>query len=159
MRSTPSGANVTLNGTWRGRTPLTIDDAPFGDYAVRVVLNGYQVKQEKVSLTADTASRTVSYRLERQAPPPARRAAPSPARTPSPPRPYVGSVYVDSRPRGARVLIDGKFVGTTPLSVPEVAIGSHVVRLELPNHLAWTQSVRVAAGDAVRVTGSLEPIR
>ena len=71
----------------------------------------------------------------------------------------MGSVYVDSRPRGARVLIDGKFVGTTPLSVPEVAIGSHVVRLELPDHLAWTRSVRVAAGDAVRVTGSLEPIR
>ena len=76
---------------------------------MRVVLSGYQVKQEKVSLTADTASRTVSYRLERQAPPPARRAAPSPARTPSPSssRPYVGSVYVDSRPRGARVLIEG----------------------------------------------------
>ena len=50
-----------------------------------------------------------------------------PARTPPRPAPapeepqsstvYTGSIYVDSRPRGARVSIDGKAVGVTPLRV------------------------------------------
>jgi hypothetical protein len=56
-------------------------------------------------------------------------------------------------------LIDGKPAGTTPASIPEVPIGSHVVRLELADHRAWTSSTRVTAGEQVRVTGSLERIR
>ena len=162
VRSTPSGANVSINGKWRGRTPLTIADAPFGEYSLRVVLRGYEVEQEQFRLSAGDASRTFAFRLDRQAPPPpARRSTPAPAEKPSArtPQAYVGSVYVDSRPRGARVLIDGKAVGTTPLSIPEVSIGSHVVRLELADHRPWTRSVSVTAGETARVTGSLEPIR
>ena len=71
----------------------------------------------------------------------------------------MGSVFVDSRPQGATVYIDSKEYGKTPLKIPEVGIGSHVVRLELPDHRTWTTAVRVAAGAQVRVTGSLEPIR
>ena len=66
---------------------------------------------------------------------------------------YTGSIYVDSRPRGARVSIDGKPVGVTPLRVGEVRIGSHVVRLELPDHRLWSTTTRVTAGQEQRVTG------
>ena len=72
---------------------------------------------------------------------------------------FAGTIYVDSRPRGARVLIDGRPMGTTPASIPDIPIGSHVVRLELPDHRVWTTSTRVAAGEQARVTGSLERIR
>ena len=71
----------------------------------------------------------------------------------------VGSIYVDSRPRGARVVLDGRLVGTTPARIPDVPIGSHVVRLELPDHRVWSVSTRVAAGRETPVTGSLERIR
>jgi hypothetical protein len=50
-------------------------------------------------------------------------------------------------------------MGTTPASIPDIPIGSHVVRLELPDHRVWTTSTRVAAGEQARVTGSLERIR
>jgi hypothetical protein len=72
---------------------------------------------------------------------------------------FAGTIYVDSRPRGARVLIDGRPMGTTPVSIPDIPIGSHVVRLELEDHRTWTTSTRVAAGELARVTGSLERIR
>ena len=71
---------------------------------------------------------------------------------------FTGSIYVDSRPRGARVLIDGRFAGTTPARILDVTIGSHVVRLELADHRSWTVSTRVAAGEEARVSGSLERI-
>jgi PEGA domain len=57
------------------------------------------------------------------------------------------------------VFIDGRPVGTTPLQLSGLPIGSHVVRLELPNHRTWTASRPIVAGQTERVTGSLEPIR
>jgi hypothetical protein len=45
------------------------------------------------------------------------------------------------------------------LRIGEVPIGSHVVRLELPDHRAWTGTATVVSGKEARVTGSLEPDR
>jgi hypothetical protein len=169
VTSTPSRAAVTVNGRWRGRTPLTVDGLKFGDYSLRVMLPGYTAGREDVTLSASEPSRSVAIRLQRQvaaAPPPAParprpgtpvRDAVEPGR-PALGTPFTGSVYVDSRPRGARIVIDGKVVGTTPARIPEVTIGSHVVRLELADHRNWTVATRVAAGEETRVTGSLERI-
>jgi hypothetical protein len=177
VRSTPSNAGVTVDGTWRGRTPLTLDDLPLARYQVRVVEQGYTAVDESVTLSAGTPERTLAVRLRQQAQPAARGtqpaargttaprgAAPAARGTQQPPaaRPdetFVGSVYVDSRPRGAAVSINGKPVGVTPLRIPEMPIGTHVVRLELPDHRIWSSTARVTAGQEARVTGSLEPIQ
>ena len=148
---------MTVDGVWRGRTPLTLDKLRFKEYAVRIVQPGYAAAREEVSLSAAAPSRSVSVKLQRSA---ATVATPRPARpAPSPPaKPevFTGSIYVDSRPRGARVLVDGKFMGTTPVRIADMSIGSHVVRLQLADHRDWTSSTRVTAGEEARVTGSLE---
>ena len=159
VRSTPSGANVTVNGRWRGRTPLTLPNLPFARYDVRVVRSGYASARESVTLSAAEPSRQLALRLPPQ-PPAARQArTPPPAARPEPAATFTSSIYVDSRPRGARVFVDGKPVGVTPLTVPEVRVGTHVVRLELPDHRIWTTSERVVSGRQSRVTGSLERIQ
>lgn len=168
VRSAPGGAGVTVNGTWRGRTPLTLGDLPFARYQVRVVEPGYAVATETVTLSAGSPEGTVSVRLAQQKPPaaraqqPAGRGTPPAARgTQAPPaaQSFTGSIYVDSRPRGATVSINGKPVGVTPLRIPEMRIGTHVVRLELPDHRIWSSTARVTADQEARVTGSLDPIR
>jgi hypothetical protein len=63
---------------------------------------------------------------------------------------------VDSRPQGARVLLDGTYVGRTPLRLPRVNVGAHVVRIELDEHKPWSVMTRVVSGEETRVTGSLE---
>jgi eukaryotic-like serine/threonine-protein kinase len=110
------------------------------------------------------------------APPPATRtdtATPAPAarkpadvqapaaRKPPPPRPkttaaFVGSLSVVSRPAGATVTLDGRIVGVTPLTLPEVAAGSHAVRLDLAGYLMWSASTQVVAGEQKKVNASLE---
>jgi hypothetical protein len=166
--STPPGASVTINGRWSGRTPLTLDKLPLGNYVVRIVAPGYEVYREEVLLASSDESRTISERLRRSAAgartsqPGSRETPTQPGSRPTPPLapvPFVGSVFVDSRPRGATVFIDGKEVGTTPLKLSEISIGAHVVRLELKDHHTWTSSVRITSGEEQRVTGSLEPIR
>ena len=63
---------------------------------------------------------------------------------------------VDSRPDGSKVFLDGKLVGTTPVLLPQVGAGEHVVRIEHDGYRNWSSSVRVVAGERNRVTASLE---
>jgi hypothetical protein len=146
---------VTVNGTWRGRTPLTLDELPFGRYDVRVVQRGFTVEREQVTLSRTQPAETLSFTLRRTATGDSRA---SPAEAPSSEQ-LTGLLFVDSRPRGAQVFVDGRPVGRTPLRVPELRIGSHVVRLELSGHTRWSTSTTIVAGQEARVTGSLDPIQ
>jgi hypothetical protein len=164
VRSAPAGASVTINGKWSGRTPITREKLPFGDYNIRLVLPGYEIHQEKVLLSSTDASHVLSYQLQREpAKTTAQAARPEP--TPPPPAPpaaalpATGALDIDSRPSGARVFLDDRPVGVTPLKLPEVSPGGHVIRMELPEHRAWTETTQVVRGKATRVAGSLEPIR
>lgn len=148
VRSTPPGAQVFVNGRRRGTTPLSLRNLPPGTYSVRVSRSGYEDDTRRVAV-AGGAAREIAVRLTRERP---RAAAGSGGA-------FTGSIYVDSRPRGARVLLDGRAIGTTPLQVGNIRAGAHVVRLELPDHRTWTASTRVVAGETVRVTGSLERVR
>ena len=63
---------------------------------------------------------------------------------------------VESRPPGARVVIDGREVGTTPTVVSDVAAGMHSLRIELDGYQPWVTSVDVPASGQARVGASLE---
>ena len=158
VTSTPSKASVTIDGNWSGRTPLTLN-RPFGNYVVRVVEKGYDVARQEVRLSAKTPKKTmdVTLRASRPAGGLAAPAAAKPAETPK--GVTTGEIFVDSRPQGARVLIDGKLQGVTPLRLTNQAVGSYSVRLELTDHQPWTSTARVTPGSVARVTGSLEQIR
>ena len=185
VRSVPADAGVTIDGTWRGRTPLTVDKLSLGSHEVRIIQAGYAVARQSVALTAKAPARTLSFRLERDRTAPVAPPAPSasgkapasaepsarkPADKPAPlppvaPEPRVtesrgpGSLYVDSRPRGAAVFLDGRQVGVTPATISDVPPGPHVVRIELLDHRVWTANSQVLPGQQTRVTGSLERIR
>jgi PEGA domain len=164
VTSNPARAAVTINGKWSGRTPLTLDNLKFGKYEVRVVQPGFEVARERFTLSESAASRTVDVALRRvpadkRAPPPEARSAQSPAAQSKPPVVTTGAIFVDSRPQGARVFIDGKEVGVTPLTVAALPIGSHVVRLELADHQPRTETTQVVGQKTAHVTGSLERIR
>jgi len=51
VSSEPTGADVYLNGEWRGKTPLTIDHLAQGRHAVQVVLDGYDTFGAETDLT------------------------------------------------------------------------------------------------------------
>jgi hypothetical protein len=69
---------------------------------------------------------------------------------------HAGAIEVISRPQGAQVLLDGNVVGRAPLSIPDVAEGTHEVRVELAGFNPWMISVRVRDGSRARVGALLE---
>lgn len=150
VRSTPSGAAVAVNGRRRGVTPLSIEDLPLGSHHIQVARSGYRPTTRQVRVTANRPTATVSVTLA-----PDRGQAATSGRTAA--AGAEGSMFVDSRPRGARVVLDGRIVGTTPLVVPSVAAGERNVKLERDGYRTWDARVRVTAGQRARVSGSLEP--
>jgi hypothetical protein len=154
VRSTPEGAHVSVDGHDAGTTPATVRDLARGSHTVRVTRDGYVADERKVAITAARSSQTVTVDLARSAVA-AQAAAPSPARggaASSGP----GGLTVDSRPEGASVFVDGKMVGTTPLTIDSVAAGEHSVGLTREGYSRWASSVRVTTGERARVTASLE---
>ena len=150
VRTNPPGASVTIDGQDRGETPLSLQNVAFGSHHVEVRYDGYESVSRDVRLTADAAVAAVSVDL-------------GPASAPSPPpdartaaRGLAGSLYVDSRPSGARVLLDDQLVGMTPILVPDVTAGGHRVRIERDGYQSWVTTVDVPPSERVRVAASLD---
>ena len=157
---------MTVNGRWTGRTPLTLENREFGEYVIRVVEPGYDVAREVFRLSAGAPSKTIDVTLKPSggARPPAVSSQSQPAGTAgeAPTKAGAGAtggLFVDSRPQGAKVIVNGKPVGVTPLRLSDQPVGAYEVRLELADHQPWTATARVVGGGTARVTGSMERIR
>ena len=152
VRSMPSGARVVVDGEPRGVTPLALRSLSFGTHNVEVTYLGYEPRQSKVALTAERPAQSIDFELRTTAAAAAASAVPRRSVASDTP----GELRVESRPRGARVLLDNAPVGTTPLLLPGIRPGSHKVRLELEGYHPWSTSVNVEAAGRVRVAASLE---
>lgn len=58
----------------------------------------------------------------------------------------VASLHVKSNPDGADILVDGKFVGSTPSSL-QLAPGDHTISVEKSGFTTWSRTVHVVPGD------------
>ena len=153
VRSRPAGARVSVDGKDRGVTPATVRDLTRGAHRLKITHDGYAPDERRVVITASRPSHSMTVALTRAgvaAPARGAQAARAPAGR------FAGALAVDSRPAGARVFMDGKLVGTTPMALPSVPAGSHAIRLEHDGYRRWSSSVRVVASEQNRVTASLE---
>ncbi len=112
IRSNPSGATISVNGQKVGQTPQQLV-YPVGRYIVVAELgNLYYPTRQEVSLTKKGAQ--VNLNL----------------------KPAFGSAKITSLPSKARVLLDGEYVGETPLVIPQKLSGTYKLRLELSDYLS-----------------------
>jgi hypothetical protein len=74
---------------------------------------------------------------------------------------FIGTLEVQSDPAGAAVFINRERVGETPLQLPRVRAGSHVIWIELAGFQRWTAAARVVADAVTRIDAKLEadPVR
>jgi hypothetical protein len=68
---------------------------------------------------------------------------------------FTGALGVQSRPSGARVFVGGTAVGTTPIVLRDLPVGSRVIRIEAEGYQTWSSSVRVIANVQTPVTATL----
>ena len=146
VRSVPAGAIVTVDGRLYGETPLTVRDLVLGAHSVQIAHPGYVPRTDRITLTSGAPSQTVSAQLE-----PGVDTAKAGA--------TQGSVFVDTRPRGARVTIDGRDAGVTPVQIPEVSLGPHKITIELAGYKTLNADVVVTPGPPTKFAVTLEQVR
>jgi len=114
VRTVPHGGTVFLDGKAVGTEPVTLDEVVAGDHeltAAKGSLKGHVA----LALTPGGTER-VSIQLNESTP---------------------VKVKIISSPPDARVLIDGKEEGNTPLLLTDVNCGERHIRIELNNHVPY----------------------
>jgi hypothetical protein len=134
----PAGATVRVDGKPRGVTPLTLSLAP-GTYTVDVRL-GDRERSRTVTIVAGSS---ISQYFELVA------AAPLPVAVAVP-----GTISIATNPAGARVSIDGRVRGFSPLTVTGLEAGDHRVAVQGENGRA-SRVVSVDAGGTASVMFTL----
>jgi formylglycine-generating enzyme required for sulfatase activity len=72
------------------------------------------------------------------------------------PKPIYGSLNVESTPNLCKLFIDGKEVGLTPKSIPEILIGRHVIRLTKEGYKDYTETITIAKVESTPLIVTLE---
>ncbi len=70
----------------------------------------------------------------------------------------TGTLTVRSEPPGATLFVDDREVGTTPARVPDLATGSHRVRLVLAGHREHEGALEIRANETNAVSQTLAPL-
>jgi hypothetical protein len=130
IESTPPGADVSIDGTSRGATPLQLTLPP-GDHLLALV-SGRTTREVQLHLTAGTSVRH-SFDFGE--------AGAAEARS------TYGTLDVQTRPPGAQVVIGGVVHGVTPLTVGGLAAGPVDVRL-IHSGRTLIQRVEIQTGKA-----------
>jgi TonB family protein len=140
----PEGARVVVNGEERGTSPLELEELALGIYQIRIESDGFQPEELQTELTAETPRSTLSVSLR-------------PEPKPQPAQPQPAFFRIRSEPPGARVVVDGRELGVTPLDRVRVESGSRVVRLVLDGFVPWEDTFRARSGRTETIEAVLTP--
>lgn len=73
------------------------------------------------------------------------------------PAPIVGTLVLISSPLGAKVKIDGKEYGVTPLTLDNIMIGTHKIVVTKDKYHSKTRTVQIKEGEVLEENFELEP--
>ncbi|MEO7156510.1 MAG: PEGA domain-containing protein, partial [Vicinamibacterales bacterium] len=128
VQSRPVGARVSVDGTERGLTPLTVR-LPSGAHVLEVQIG--KAEPRVIPLTIQANVQTAQY-VELQGPT------------------VTGSLELRSDPSGARVTVDGQPRGTTPATIRDLSAGDHVVIVEAGSRKV-SKTVKIEAGTTAQL--------
>ena len=128
--SNPSGAKVYLDGTYKGTSPITIPNVPVGSHTVKYTKSGYDDCSKAVTVNADQQTNVHCDLVV---------------------IPQKGSIYATSNPSGAKVYLDGTYKGTSPITIPNVPVGSHTVKYTKSGYDDCSKAVTVNADQQTNV--------
>ena len=114
LRSTPSGASVTVNGVFRGQTPLELELPPTTSHQLVFFVNGYEEARRELRTQAEGES-NVNVTLE----------------------PIVSSVRIAATPADAEVYVNGEFKGNANQTL-ELLAASQTIEVRREGYAAYT---------------------
>lgn len=138
VETIPRGASVTVNGRYRGQSPLTLDLLPDVDYTIGLAKAGYGASSRQVRLDA-AASEAITVDMT--------------ART--------GSISVNVAPADATIYVDGQARGVGSRTL-KLSAAPHRIEVRRDGYESFSETVTPRPGYPQTVTArlrSLESIR
>ena len=136
--STPEHARVFMDNDYQGKTPATITSVAPGTHELRLELAGYAPATRSVTLE-NGAEETEEFTLVS----------------------VLGRIEVSTKPPGAKILVDGRAMGTTKaqgdaprsqiLKLEKIAAGEHSVMAHLAGYQDVARKVTVNANGTAQV--------
>ncbi len=134
VNSIPRGANVMVNGRYRGQSPLTLDLSPDVDYQIGLSKAGYGATTRQVRLQSD-ASESITVDLS--------------ART--------GTVKVNVSPADAVVYVDGRARGNGSITL-RLSSAPHRIEVRKNDYESWSRTVTPRPGYPQTLTARLRSV-
>ena len=75
------------------------------------------------------------------------------------PRAVNGSLNVESTPNSATIYLDGKEIGETPMSINELLVGQHIIKLTKKGYSDYTETITIAKDERKQVTATLTTLQ
>jgi len=133
LRSVPDNVSVTVNGEYKGRTPLTVSALDPGAYTITFSRFDY----EKFSTPATVESGAITEVTATL-------------------QPKTGTLIINTSPMGAQILLDGNTVGVSPVTRTNLVAGNHTINATLDGYIPVEVQARVIADQSVTSMIELE---
>jgi len=134
----PKGVEILVDGASQGDAPAKVEGLAEGSHIVEGKKDGY-TKAELTVVVKKGEFKTVKLTLTEVAT-----------------KAKVGKLQVSSNIKGAKVAVDGKNVGVTPLLLDNVLPGPHVVRVYNGGDQELYKTVEIKAGETTEVKAELK---
>jgi hypothetical protein len=134
VQSTIPNAEVFVDGSSLGRAPVDRNDLDPGKHYIVVHRDGYTDFKREVFLIENQAVALVADLSA------------------------TGSIRALSTPEGADVRVDGELIGKTPISRDKVAVGSHLVEVDLKGYYKHKDTVKIEGGREYLYSADLQGI-
>jgi PEGA domain len=177
ITSSPTGADVELDGNFVGNSPSNIGVSP-GDHTISVKKSGYKlwernikISSGKVNISAElvadvdqisvgaAATATLATKESKnEVAVPEKLVAPTasvPKTANAGATENFGTVSFASDPTGAEVYLESSFVGKTPLAL-KLTSGRYFFHIFAEDHKNWSQLVTITPGSQIKLTAALE---
>jgi len=134
VNSIPRGANVTVNGRYRGQSPITLSLTPEVDYDIGLSKAGYGVTRRSIRLESN-ASESITVDLSAR----------------------LGSVTVQVSPADATVYVDGRARGKGKTTL-RLSSAPHTVEVRRQGYVDWRRTVTPRPGYPQTMTAVLRTV-
>ncbi len=142
VNSEPVGSDVYLDGQFKGKAPLEIDELPSGTFRLKVSQELYESFESEITIE-DGKTLTQTLILE----------------------PRFGTLTLTGSPAGAQIMINGQTVGKLPLQNFKTETGLSQIQISAPHYHAHEEFVQVEKNgfyplttDLVRHSGTVVAI-
>ena len=134
VNTIPRGANVTVNGRYRGQSPLTLSLTPDVDYQIGMSKAGYGVTSRSMRLQS-AASESITVDLSAR----------------------VGTVTLNVEPADATVYVDGRARGTGK-TIVRLSSAPHRIEVKRQGFRDWSRTITPRPGYPQTLTAKLRSL-